>query len=96
MAKINKSLYRPLLLGGIERIYAIFLGAMFLIVIFYGNLWGRVIGSCFIFLIWSLMAYANSIDYIFFKVLIRHLQKPHAYRAHSKAQKFYYRTNFKS
>lgn len=84
MAIINKSLYRPQLLGGIERIYAIILGAVFLVVLFFGNLWGRIFGTGFIVFIWSIMAYANSRDYIFFKVLIRHLRQSNAYLAHSK------------
>ncbi len=95
MARINKSLYRPQLLGGIERIYAISLGCIFLAILLYGNLWGRIIGCSFVALIWILMAYANSQDYMFFKVLIRHLRKPNAYIAHSKAGKFYYKTSFK-
>lgn len=84
MARINKSLYRPQLLGGIERIYAIMLGATFLVVLFYGDLWGRIFGISFIVIIWSIMAYANSVDYIFFKVLIRHMRQSNAYLAHSK------------
>ena len=87
MAIINKSLYRPQLLGGIERVYAIILGALFLAILFYGDLWSRVIGILFIVVIWSMMAYANSIDYIFFKVLIRHLRQANAYVAHSKPHK---------
>lgn len=95
MSRINKSLYRPQLLGGIERIYAVILGSIFLAILFFGDLLGRIIGCSFLILIWVLMAYANSTDYIFFKVLIRHLRKPDTYIAHSRAQKYYRKTSFK-
>ncbi|MFN8770819.1 MAG: VirB3 family type IV secretion system protein [Neisseriaceae bacterium] len=96
MARINKSLYRPSLLGGIERGWAVLLGVLVLLIIFFGSLWSRVIGISLIVTIWSIMAYANSLDYIFFRVLFRHLQKPNAYIAHTaKAKKFYRRISFK-
>ena len=96
MSRINKSLYRPTLLGGIERGWAIFLGILFLLILYFGALWSRIIGISLVVLIWSIMAYANSVDYIFFKVFFRHLQKPNAYIAHTaKAQKFWRRIYFK-
>ncbi|MFN8771120.1 MAG: VirB3 family type IV secretion system protein [Neisseriaceae bacterium] len=87
MARIDRSLYRPQLLGGIERLYAVILSVFLLIIIIYGALWSRVIGISSILTIWVIMAAANSKDYIFFKVLIRHLFQQDYYIAHTPEQK---------
>ena len=87
MAKINKSLYAPHLMGGIERLYAIILGLSFVLLMFFGDVTQRVIGFIFIIAIWILMAAANAYDYIFFTILIRYISQQDYYIAHTKERK---------
>ncbi len=87
MAKINKSLYAPQLMGGIERFYAIILGLSLVLLMFFGDFIQRIIGFIFIIIIWILMAAANAYDYIFFTVLIRYISQQDYYIAHTKERK---------
>ena len=93
MSKVNKSLIQPNLLGGIERINAIILGFLFLALLMFGNLNSKIFGTFFILIIWATLVFANKADYIFFKVLIRHLRQKNNYKAIA-LKKFYNKNKF--
>lgn len=88
MSKVNKSLTKPNLLGGIERYNAIILGCFFLMLLMFGNIKSYTFGITFIVLIWAILAFANKQDYIFLKVLVRHLRQKNNYQAITRPNKY--------
>jgi hypothetical protein len=80
MAKINKSLYKIPLVGGVEKIPAIIMVVSLCIIVLYAPLYAKIAGVVVILMLWIILAKLNKDDSIFINVAITY-----AYQ-----QKFYY------
>ena len=84
MARIERSLYTPRLFAGINRMFAVVLAIVCAIFIVYGSLISKILGCLIVIVIWNRLAKLNSLDYIFFTVLFRHLHQQNTYLTFSR------------
>ncbi len=84
MAKINKSLYKIPLVGGIERIPAIILVVSFFIIILYSPLFIKIVGIVTIVSLWGVLIKLNANDAIFISILTTYVRQQKFYYAHSR------------
>lgn len=80
MAKINKSLYKVPLVGGIEKAPAIIMVVSLCIIVLYAPLYAKIAGIVVILVLWVVLAKLNKNDPIFLNVAI----------TYAFQQKFYY------
>lgn len=80
MARINKSLYKVPLVGGIEKAPAIILVVSLCIIVLYAPLYAKIAGIVIIVGLWIILAKLNKTDPIFLNVAI----------TYAFQQKFYY------
>lgn len=96
MSKINRSITSPRLWFGIEKGYGIFLIICAIFLIALGNIVIKILGFIIPAGLWCLLAAINRYDYIFFKVMLRHLRRPRIYYPYSKiGSKHYKKVNIK-
>ena len=87
MAKFVKAANKRPLRGGIEQVFAVPLGTLFPIILVFGHGTLKWVLAGLIVVIWSILAYGNSKDYILWTVLIRYFFQQDYYTAHTSERK---------
>jgi len=72
MARVNKSLYKVPLVGGIERTPAIFLVVSLCIIVLYAPVYAKIAGIIVILGLWIVLARLNKNDPLFINVAINY------------------------
>jgi type IV secretory pathway TrbD component len=80
MAKINKSLYKVPLVGGIEKTPAIIMAVSLCTIMLYAPPYAKILGVVVIVVLWTILAKLNKDDPIFLNVAI----------TYAFQEKFYY------
>jgi len=96
MSQINRSITSPRLWFGIEKSYGMFLLFCMIILLGLGSIPVKILGFLITAGLWALLAAINRYDYIFFKVMRRHLSRPAIYYPHAKVGSNHYKkVNYK-
>lgn len=81
MAKVNKSLYKVPLVGGVEKTPAIYMVISLCIMILYAPLYIKIFGTVVILIVWGILRKLNKHDPIFFIVAINYVLQQKFYLA---------------
>lgn len=90
MSYFNRSIYAPRLWFGIEKKFALTLIIFEIISLAIGDIYSRIISAVISLVLWFILYKCNEYDYIFFKVLIRHLKNKGKYPAQSSIHSKHY------